>query len=155
VAAALHRPLLYFDARRGVPGVTGRALQDLGVTKVDLVGARGSIPAVVSAQLRARGVTGYRSTGRTSQDAAAALATRYARALKPHGVAVISGAPARMKDGIIAAASGRLTLLAGSPVPAGTRAWLRVWRPSSIWVASPATVLPPSVLRSLTDAASG
>ena len=154
VAAALGRPLLYFDARRGLPGATVAALRDLGITTVDLVAARGSIPTAVSAQLRARGVTGYRSTGRTSQDAATALATRYARTLRPRGIAVISASPARMKDGIVAAASGRLTLLTTSPVGAGTRAWLRAQRPTSIWVASPATVLPPTVLRSLTDAVS-
>ena len=152
VAAALGRPLLYFDARRGLPGATVGALRDLGITTVDLVAARGSIPTAVSAQLRARGVTGYRSTGRTSLDAATALATRYARTLRPRGIAVISASPARMKDGIVAAASGRLTLLTSSPVGAGTRAWLRAQRPTSIWVASPATVLPPTVLRSLTDA---
>lgn len=155
LAAALGRPLLFHDRSRGMPGPTVRAMLDLGVTRVELVAADRSLPAVVDRQLQANGITAVRSTGPGSQPAALAAARRYGAALAPSGLAVASSSPRRVRDAVLAAAAGRLLLLTGPELPADSRTLLTGWRPAGVWVTSTTSVLPPAVLRAVRDAVAG
>ncbi|MBA2579196.1 MAG: cell wall-binding repeat-containing protein [Euzebyaceae bacterium] len=152
LAAFQGRPILLVERDR-LPDETRRALVDLGVTEVTIVGGTAAVSDGVAAAIAAESVTVDRLAGATRYETSRLVAERAAQAgMSPATVWLAAGGnwPDSLAAGPAAAAGGGILLLAagtglqGSPP---TRDWLadRAGAVARVWLVGGPDVLRPTV----------